>query len=511
MAMAPTAELATRPAGPPPTAAPPLRMPKLAYRNPLPPDQLSLSSTNTSASENPSMGALNTERRLSTPSSTSRSSADAPSVTSRSLASSGSANASVKDPKKKKAGAVLGFLSLKEPSQLALEQFAEQQRKQAAEKKGGPVPVGLPGVSAAKLPPTVPKVNSKWDGLPESAKPKDSVKSSKKRDSTFSTTSSGFTGVPDVSLLSLASDGTRNPPNSIASPSSSTASIPLSPSYQRRDSGPTVSSPAKSTTSPSTTSLPEITYFFPDNPDANGMLPGSSDGPQLSTSGAVSPPASSPARGENHDGANIRTVLWDASTAQGFLAGEAQEFKLSDDDLASLEEEESHADEGIARATDYLAHITPTQSPLPSPASGSFPRPKAMNFSRPLSSQSLPPVVDSQDSIHAQDISRLSTGTITSKSGMTELPTLYEASVSEDSITNLPELGRSRQNSDAASLASSVTPSVMSASWYRSPRERLGLGGRIRKSDVLPWEGPEQTIPGKKKRGPLSIFGKGSG
>ena len=33
--------------------------------------------------------------------------------------------------------------------------------------------VGLPGVSSAKLPPTVPKVNSKWDGVPQTLKEKE--------------------------------------------------------------------------------------------------------------------------------------------------------------------------------------------------------------------------------------------------------------------------------------------------------------------------------------------------
>jgi hypothetical protein len=58
----------------------------------------------------------------------------------------------------------------------------------------------------------------------------------------------------------------------------------------------------------------------------------------------------------------------------------------------------------------------------------------------------------------------------------------------------------------APSVATSVTPSVMSASWYRSPQERLGLGGRIRKTDVLPWE---EGGRGKQKRSRLAIFSRG--
>lgn len=74
------------------------------------------------------------------------------------------------EAKRKKSGSFLGFLSLKEPSTLALEEFARQQQKQAATKNGRQTAVGMPGISSQKLPPTVPKVNSKWNGLPSPAK-----------------------------------------------------------------------------------------------------------------------------------------------------------------------------------------------------------------------------------------------------------------------------------------------------------------------------------------------------
>lgn len=59
-----------------------------------------------------------------------------------------------KAQKKKSGGSIFGFLTLKEPSSSALEQYAEQQRKLAAEKGGRVTAVGLPGVSTQKLPPT---------------------------------------------------------------------------------------------------------------------------------------------------------------------------------------------------------------------------------------------------------------------------------------------------------------------------------------------------------------------
>ena len=49
-------------------------------------------------------------------------------------------------------------------------------RKKNQGHKSRPTPVGLPGVSSAKLPPTVPKVNTKWDGVPQALKDKEKDK-----------------------------------------------------------------------------------------------------------------------------------------------------------------------------------------------------------------------------------------------------------------------------------------------------------------------------------------------
>ncbi|KAM3416026.1 hypothetical protein BST61_g9513 [Cercospora zeina] len=75
--------------------------------------------------------------------------------------------ASIKVLIKRKSKGVLGFLALKEPSHSAFEEFAEQEEKKLASQKG---PKVLRGVSSQKLPQHVPKVNSKWDGLPESTR-----------------------------------------------------------------------------------------------------------------------------------------------------------------------------------------------------------------------------------------------------------------------------------------------------------------------------------------------------
>ena len=69
---------------------------------------------------------------------------------------------------KKKGTSLLSFFSVKEPSAQAFEDYQKQMRKKAQTSNNRALIAGLPGVSSAKLPETVPKVNSRWDGIPES-------------------------------------------------------------------------------------------------------------------------------------------------------------------------------------------------------------------------------------------------------------------------------------------------------------------------------------------------------
>ncbi|QDS75870.1 hypothetical protein FKW77_001777 [Venturia effusa] len=87
-----------------------------------------------------------------------------------------------------------------------------------------------------------------------------------------------------------------------------------------------------------------------------------------------------------------------------------------------------------------------------------------------------------------------------------------------------PKTGRSRNNTlmtinleagagetvdDSMSTAGSVAPSVMSAQWFRTPRERLGLGTQMSRAEGLPWEhldvaheNLEAHVPAKPKTPP---------
>ncbi|KAK7542423.1 uncharacterized protein J3D65DRAFT_214923 [Phyllosticta citribraziliensis] len=61
---------------------------------------------------------------------------------------------------------LLGFLAVKEPSANALEHFARQEQRRA-EAKGS---ISVASMSHQKMPEGVPRVNTKWDGLPEAVK-----------------------------------------------------------------------------------------------------------------------------------------------------------------------------------------------------------------------------------------------------------------------------------------------------------------------------------------------------
>lgn len=77
---------------------------------------------------------------------------------------------------KKKSGFLSGLFSVKEPSAQALLNYQKQILKSGdQEGKSRTAAVGL-GVSSAKLPPTVPRVNSKWNGVPQTAKEKEKKK-----------------------------------------------------------------------------------------------------------------------------------------------------------------------------------------------------------------------------------------------------------------------------------------------------------------------------------------------
>ena len=80
--------------------------------------------------------------------------------------------------KQKKKGFFSGLFDVKEPSAQALIDYQKKLLKQG---NGQVTAVSLPGVSSAKLPPTVPKTNSKWDGVPQTVKKREKYHEKSKR------------------------------------------------------------------------------------------------------------------------------------------------------------------------------------------------------------------------------------------------------------------------------------------------------------------------------------------
>ena len=77
---------------------------------------------------------------------------------------------SSKHPPKKRPSFFSGLFGAKEPSGQAL---AEYEKRLLRQGRGHASTKAIPGVSSAKLPPNVPKVNSKWDGIPQMQKEED--------------------------------------------------------------------------------------------------------------------------------------------------------------------------------------------------------------------------------------------------------------------------------------------------------------------------------------------------
>lgn len=520
--MAPAADLTAQ--------SPPARMPKLKYRNPLPAD---VQLPSLEARRNPDRFLRDTEDPPATPSSTTsfsdcRPSFDTASLTSSSLASTASSQAASDDSKgstkKKKKGSVFGFLSLKEPSQAAFEQYAEAQRKQAAAKETS-LPTGRPSsnYAAKKLPESLPKVNSKWDGVPESLKHRHSktatsaksIAPARKRLSTTSTASQESKSSQAVSLkpvlspASALSDGTQNPPNSVASPILSISNLNL----QDGERSP-----------PPASAMPEMSYYFPEPLDGAGpqVQPTQPKTYQPTVAGMPSPPpgmtfdyralldddpdsrAESPALSTGSGDTVVRDT---ADVIFQKLNERPQESLWGDAPAVQPTNETSKV--AVPESHDFLFEdLTPieasTQSSpaTPPPIPHYAPTRPVQNFSRPISSPASSPVSPARST---RSISYRTTPVNSA------LPTLYEASLASndpDSDSDSDHTVQDHDDGDAHSIApSTVAPSVLSSHWHDSPRERLGLGGRLRMDADMPWEG-QRDAPGKPKKQRFSFLGK---
>ncbi len=150
---------------------PSIRLPKLSYRN-ASSDTESINTVSTNVSRMTSANPTSSLRSTFCPSPREPVTGMlSPTIRSPSIVPSSTGPRTPNNPKKK-AGFFNGLFA-KEPSAQALVDYQKHLLKQG---HGRNSTVGLPGVSSTKLPPTVPKVNSKWDGIPQTVKERERQK-----------------------------------------------------------------------------------------------------------------------------------------------------------------------------------------------------------------------------------------------------------------------------------------------------------------------------------------------
>lgn len=338
----------------PASAAPSVRVPKLAVRNRTGAEP-STGSSNASqtASSHSSTRTASPRRDRGTSDASQRSKPNSMETGARRSGSSQGKQPQQQQAKEKKKGGMLGFLTLKEPSTNALEQFAEQQKKAAAAKAGrATAAASLTSVSTQKLPEHVPKVNSKWDGLPEDAR----KKLEHQRKKSHETGTSLFTTNTRQSHRSNGSSSSSS--NSTRRPIGSMSSRPSSMSSTVRGGHKfTVISPPVAY---------DTTTAIAVHPDTLGEPSPMVQGAQQQYFSQVSPPTSPPALSpEADEGAyfrGARSVRRVSGAVPAELAGRAI-AELPGDGPAELPGEEPPQ-----MAGDEPAYITtPGASPLTPP------------------------------------------------------------------------------------------------------------------------------------------------
>ncbi|KAA6409736.1 MAG: hypothetical protein FRX48_06348 [Lasallia pustulata] len=252
----------------------------------------------------------------------SKAAARAQSIASSDAVSLTSSTLSPETPTKlptKRGSSLFGFLSVREPSQQAFLDYQESISKQTAARNGRVSAVGMPGVSSAKLPPSVPRVNSRWDGVPQTLKDKEKEKKDasrlplmSRRRSSSNATAGGLKTQRSSSTL-----GSQRSNKKATSFSGNKAGNPSDPSVTKIDWEPyslSNGNGSKDLATPSTDSgdstsnptLPEMTSFFPrDVPGppkipayyrskASAEIPSYIDVPQHSLSPSLTPVETSP-------------------------------------------------------------------------------------------------------------------------------------------------------------------------------------------------------------------------
>ena len=486
-----------------------------------------------------------------------------------------------KKKKKKKGAGVLGFLTLKEPSTAAWEQFAEAEKEKARQKGSKTASTSFQGVSSQKLPEFVPKVNSKWDGLPENAKRKSADAKEAKidhRTSTFSMASRRTNGTSGSWISGVSHE--------VKQPFGSLSSVPLhSPTLWDQASRPSKTqqqsdekrpvSPLMSQSPPPALALDPSykqqvveetddnrpqTFLHPPSPPCHQQkfFPQSTSSmptPELEVPEMIqpqeldvrnrnaSPRAQSPLTPEL-EGSDIEPTLLGvhypelASPDQIAVVDQNETFWHSDTDpedatpmprrqsafinfsrprsskpepLSFHEVSEQDFDRSQSRASEYSAiNLSPS---LKNSSGRTDPFLTDTFAAQSLQTGHIPHRASSVQCIRPAT-TNLQTGMSSISSRLTALPSPTETerdTVQSPTFSSFPsestrpstaishlsmatsvatahqesDLSPVRSNSDT-SLAASFASS-MSDQWNMSPKERLGLGGKLKRGDALQW------------------------
>ena len=128
-------------------------------------------------------------------------------------------------PSKSRGSSFLNFFSVREPSRQAFEEYEKRMRAKGPTSDNRTVSGGMPGVSSVKMPATVPKVNSSWDGVPQVIKLKEKGKQSG---------SQAKLGKYSRSISTAGSDGSKT--TAASTTSSDSGSVRLNPGFSGYDS-----------------------------------------------------------------------------------------------------------------------------------------------------------------------------------------------------------------------------------------------------------------------------------
>lgn len=500
-------------------------------------------------------------------------------------------------PKKaKKSGGLLGFLTLKEPSTSAWAELAAAQKEQAKLNGGKPGLVSGSRVSLQKLPDHVPKVNTKWDGLPEGAKRgSPELRSAESRNTNSrgsdkhkrTSNLSTATAQSNWSAIMAAGNDSRDTVKAARHGRRQGSQSRTGPNHRpgagRTDSGGN-SSTSSSIRSPivanhpayrpkaveeTDENRPEVLFDWETlsaetNAFAAGKrltpryelgVPGPTQVPELdaTSSSTAELPANSPSTPTELDSRVATTLLVSegvdtdvrAPESDGDLAKETQMH--DEDELRGVLPMETLLQYGENQASNEIARRSTPEAGKPRQSTESrmpeaeiapevparSPRRAPINFSRPRIKQSSPdaaprPIITQQSNTTENRMSDIAlsptlkgrngliepflTDTVAAQSRATgQIPNhdkrlsdarLAKADVEQaaDSAQTQPSDSQLQRSNSTSSQTPSVALSTLSQQWHLSSKERLGLGGKMKKrGEVVPWEFHEGADQGTEE------------